>query len=316
MICGVAAITRATMTDPKVLIADDWNDYALLDSGDGRKLERVGKFTFVRPEPQALWQPRLALPNWTGADAIFAPGDKADDEDTGRWRFERQLPTSWPLAWRGLRFLGRPTPFRHLAFFPEHSVHWAYAQDCIAAHSGQDPPEVLNLFGYSGLASLACAAAGAKVTHLDASKKAIGMARDNQAEAGLTQAPIRWIADDALTFVHRELRRGRRYDGVILDPPKYGRGPNGEVWRLESQLHELIDACARLLRQNPQDNASAKGFLIATVYAVRLSYVALAQVTKDAIAPSKGTLEAGEMTLPHATDDRLLPTAIFARWRG
>ncbi len=301
-----------TAQAPKILIADDWRDYRILDSGNGGKLEQVGPYRFVRPEPQALWAPALEPRDWDSADAIFAPSS-ADDEEGGRWRFNRELPQSWTLQWDDLRFLSRPTPFRHLAFFPEHSVHWRFARDRIKAHRGAQP-EVLNLFGYTGLASLACAKAGAKVTHVDASKKAIGFARDNQAEAGLAEVPIRWICDDALSFVKREIRRGRRYDGIILDPPKFGRGPDGETWRLESQLPELIDACQHLLRADPNDRASAKGFMIATVYAVRLSYIALDQVARQFF--EGGEWEAGEMALPHAGRELVVPTAIFARWRN
>jgi len=298
------------MTAPaELLIADDWRDYRLLYSGDGGKLEQVGPYRFVRPEPQALWRPALGPSEWDGADAIFAPAG-GDDDEGGRWRFNRELPQSWRLQWDGMGFLSRPTPFRHLAFFPEHSVHWRFARECLAAHQ-RPQPEVLNLFGYTGLASLVCAKAGARV---DASKKAIGFARDNQAEAGLSDAPIRWICDDALGFVKRELRRGRRYDGIILDPPKFGRGPNGETWRLEEQLPELIECCQQLLRTDVNDRASARGFMIATVYAVRLSYLALAQTAQQCF--DGGAWEIGEMALPHAARDLLLPTAIFARWRG
>jgi 23S rRNA (cytosine1962-C5)-methyltransferase len=296
----------------ELLIADDWRDYRLLDSGKGGKLEQVGPYRFVRPEPQALWAPALAPSEWDGADAIFAPA-ASGDEDAGRWRFNRELPETWAVEWDDLRFLSRTTPFRHLAFFPEHSVHWRYARECLQAHKGAQP-EVLNLFGYTGLASLACAKAGAKVTHVDASKKAIGFARENQTAAGLSEAPIRWICDDALAFVRREIRRGRRYDGIILDPPKFGRGPGGETWRLEEQLPELLDACQTLLRTNADERASAKGFMIATVYAVRLSYLALAQTAQQVF--SGGEWQIGEMALPHEGRDLLLPTAIFARWRG
>lgn len=289
---------------PTVLIADDWRDYQLLDSGDGRKLEQVGPFRFVRPEPQALWTPHDI--DWR-ADAVFTGGSGEDDE-AGRWRFDRPVPEQWPLQWDGLRFVSRPTPFRHLAFFPEHSVHWRFAEEQIKRlRATVETPTVLNLFGYTGLASLACARAGAGVTHVDASKKAIGFARDNQAEAGLGHAAIRWIVDDAFTFVKREIKRGRRYHGVIVDPPKFGRGPNGETWRLEAGLRDLLGACGQLLEPN--------GFLIATVYAVRLSYVALWQAAMQA-HPAPGQWTAGEMTLPHAKDGRLLPTAIFARWTG
>jgi 23S rRNA (cytosine1962-C5)-methyltransferase len=301
--------------EPTILIADDWRDYRVLDSGDGEKLEQVGPYRFVRPEPQALWRRRMPAREWESADAIFA-GAASEDDEAGRWRFNAQLPASWPLKWDDLSFVSRPTPFRHLAFFPEHSVHWRFAREALSAHEGDAQPEVLNLFGYTGLASLACASAGARVTHVDASKKSIGFARENQQAAGLEAAPIRWICDDALGFVQREIRRGRRYDGIILDPPKFGRGPNGETWRLETQLDDLLAACATLLRRTPDDTASARGFLIATVYAVRLSYLALAQTAAPHLADALGDWETGEMALPHASDDRLLPTAIFARWRS
>jgi 23S rRNA (cytosine1962-C5)-methyltransferase len=301
-----------TARAPELLIADDWADYRLLDSGNGGKLEQVGPYRFVRPEPQALWAPLRPAHDWDSADAIFA-GSSGDDEDSGRWRFNRELPQSWTLKWDEISFVSRPTPFRHLAFFPEHSVHWRYARDYLKAHRGPQP-EVLNLFGYTGLASLVCAKAGAKVTHVDASKKAIGFARDNQQAAGLGEAPIRWICDDALTFVKREIRRGRRYEGIILDPPKFGRGPDGETWKLETDLPELLDACQTLLRADPANRASAKGFMIATVYAVRLSYLALAQTAQQMF--EGGEWQAGEMCLPHEGRSELLPTAIFARWRG
>jgi 23S rRNA (cytosine1962-C5)-methyltransferase len=303
-----------TARAPDILIADDWSDYRLLDSGAGAKLEQVGPYRFVRPEPQALWAPALPRGEWDAADAVFAPA-ASEDDDAGRWRFNRELPETWPLRWDHLSFLSRPTPFRHLAFFPEHSVHWRFAREWLHGRKG-GAPEVLNLFGYTGLASLACASAGAKVTHVDASKKAIGFARDNQREAGLADAPIRWICDDALSFVKREIRRGRRYDGVILDPPKFGRGPNGETWRLEEQLSELIEACQTLLRVDPEKRGSARGFFVATVYAVRLSYISLAQTAQQAFDGCAGAWQAGEMALPHANDARVLPTAIFARWRG
>jgi 23S rRNA (cytosine1962-C5)-methyltransferase len=299
------------MTAPaaSILVADDWRDYRIIDSGNGRKLEQVGPYRFDRPEPQALWTPRREN-EWAKADAVFAAsGD--EESEAGRWRFNRELPQTWPLAWDGLKFLSRPTPFRHLAFFPEHSVHWRYAADAISNVKREQPAEVLNLFGYTGLASLAAARAGAKVTHVDASKKAIGFARENQAAAGLDNAPIRWICDDAHGFVKRELRRGRRYDGIILDPPKYGRGPNGETWKLEDTLSELVRDCAALL-----GDARPGQFVILTVYAVRLSFIALAQAAKDAAAFSGGAWEFGEMALPHADDERVLPTAIYARWRS
>lgn len=292
---------------PTLLLADDWADYALLDSGAGRKLERYGPVTVIRPDAQALWPARLAPEVWARADAEFTG---AEGEEMGRWRFLRRVPESWPMAWNGVAFRARCTPFRHLGVFPEHSVHWRWAQGLIAPRAAKGPaPEVLNLFGYTGLASLACAAAGARVTHLDASKKAIGYGRENQADAGLQDAPIRWICDDALAFVEREARRGRRYDGIILDPPKHGRGPDGQVFKLEESLTPLLEACAGLLSDRPL-------FLIATVYAVRLSYLALAQSLAAALGDRGGAMEAGDMAIPEADGTRALPTAIFARWRN
>lgn len=302
-----------TARAPKILIADDWRDYRLLDSGNGGKLEQVGPYRFVRPEPQALWSPSRGAAEWDAADAVFAPS--AADDDSGRWRFKRELPQSWPMQWSDLKFISRPTPFRHLGFFPEHSVHWRFARECLTAHNGTQP-EVLNLFGYTGLASLACASVGAKVTHVDASKKAIGFAKDNQSVAGLNEAPIRWICDDALSFVKREIRRGRRYDGIIVDPPKFGRGPEGETWRLENDLLDLFDGCQTLLRTDPGERATAQGFFIATIYAVRLSYLALAQTAAQVFEGAAGEWEIGEMALAHEGRDLVLPTAIFARWRG
>jgi 23S rRNA (cytosine1962-C5)-methyltransferase len=291
--------------EPRILIADDWRDYVLIDSGDRMKLEQVGPYRFVRPEPLALWRKRRA-DDWEGAHAVFSPA-AADDEDGGRWRFNAALPEHWPMRWDDVGFLSRPTPFRHLAFFPEHSVQWRYARETLAGSAA--PAEVLNLFGYTGLASLACAKAGARVTHVDASKKAIGFARENAAHAGLAEAPIRWICDDALAFVRREARRGRFYQGLILDPPKFGRGPKGETWRFEESLSDLMRACAEILAPEGQGR-----FIILSAYAVRMSALALAQIAAD--ATGLRDWEFGEMALPHAHDERLLPTAMFARWRS
>ncbi len=284
-----------------VLVADDWNDYELLDSGDGYKLERFGDYRFLRPDSQAYWKPMSPIETWN-ADAHFSG---RDGEEMGRWQFKRPVPESWPMSWGRIKFYARCTPFRHLGLFPEQSVHWRWCADKIRASSHQ--PKILNLFGYTGLASLVCAEAGAHVTHVDASKKAINYARENQALSGLEEAPIRWIVEDALKFVEREIRRGNKYDGIILDPPKHGRGPNGEVFKLEEQMFELLDNCAQLLSQNPL-------FIVATIYAVRLSFISLENTMKDVIAKKDGHFEAGEMALINEKANRLLPTAIFARW--
>jgi 23S rRNA (cytosine1962-C5)-methyltransferase len=301
-------IIKNTNKMAPVLMADDWKDYALIDSGDGQKLERFGPYTFVRPDGQALWPCRLSEKEWA-FDAAFSG---QESEEMGRWRFIKRVPETWPISWDGIKFHARCTPFRHLGLFPEQSVHWRWCRDLIQARVKRqpaNPPKILNLFGYTGVASLVCAKAGATVTHVDASKKAVGFARENQALAGLDDRPIRWIVDDALKFVEREVRRGNRYDGIILDPPKHGRGPTGEIWKLEEGLGKLLSACTQLL----SDDAL---FLVATVYAVRLSFLALDNSLAAALGERVGLREAGEMAIPEQGSGRALPTAIFARWSG
>lgn len=294
-------------TETNLLIADDWEDYALLDSGHLQKLERFGSQTVIRPDPQAFWNPARPVDTWR-ADARFS--SKNNDEDgSGQWEtLSPKAQDTWPMRWNGLTFSARRTAFRHMGVFQEHSVHWRFAQDQIRRNTSGKPCNVLNLFGYTGMMSLACAAAGADVVHLDASPKSNGYGKDNQAMSGLDDKPIRWIADDAMKFTARELRRGNRYDAIILDPPKFGRGPKNETWRFEENLPELLDTIRDLLSDEPR-------FVILTAYAVRLSYIALAQALGDRLAPFGGVMEMGEMALPQKDSDRLLPTAIYARWR-
>lgn len=287
---------------PGVMRTLGWSDYALLDSGDGRKLERYGPYTVIRPEPQCLWTPRLAASVWEAADAVFDP---TDEEDAGRWRFRGKPPETWPLSWGDVRFNGRFTAFRHLAFFPEQAANWAWLDARV--RSAAQPPKVLNLFGYTGVASLVCAAAGASVTHVDASKKAIGWARENAALSGLDDRPIRWICEDARRYVQREARRGSRYDGVILDPPKYGRGPTGEVWRLFEDLPELATLCAELLSEQAS-------FLILNAYAARISGAALSGLLAERLQARGGRIEWGELALVEEPGDRQIGLSFYARW--
>ncbi|MBY9066697.1 class I SAM-dependent methyltransferase [Hyphomonas sp. WL0036] len=293
-------------TETRLLIADDWEDYALLDSGHLQKLERFGSQTVIRPDPQAFWEPARPVQSWK-ADARFVT--KAQDEDgAGNWEIlSPRASEAWQMRWNGLTFTARRTAFRHMGVFQEHSVHWRFAQEQIRA--AKRPLKVLNLFGYTGMMSLACAAAGAEVVHLDASPKSNGYGKDNQSLSGLDGRTIRWIADDAMKFVAREIRRGSRYDGIVLDPPKFGRGPKNETWRFEESLPELLDGVRDLLSDEPQ-------FVIATAYAVRLSYLAVAQALGDRLKPYGGIMEMGEMALPQQGSDRLLPTALYARWRA
>ena len=283
-----------------------WDDYALLDSGDGRKLERYGPYTVVRPEPQCLWAPRLDAAAWEGADAIFDP---SDEEDAGRWRFQGKPLEAWAMGWGQARFNARFTAFRHLAFFPEQAANWEWLEARIRnqIETKAEPPRVLNLFGYTGVASLVCAAAGAAVTHVDASKKAIAMARENAELSNLADRPIRWICEDARRYVQREVRRGSRYEGIILDPPKYGRGPTGEVWRLFEDLSELSALCAELLSENAS-------FLILNAYAARISGAALAGLLADRLADRGGTIEWGELALSEESGEREIGLSFYARW--
>jgi 23S rRNA (cytosine1962-C5)-methyltransferase len=300
---------RVRVTDHGLLTPNRWRDYALLDSGAGWKLEQVGPFRFARPDSQALWAPRAPLDSWQ-MDARFSPAAD-EDEERGRWRFERELPERWPMSYGDVRFYARCTPFRHLGFFPEQAVHWDWAQGLLAPGEG-----VLNLFGYTGLASLIAARGGASVTHVDASKKAIGFGRENQALSGLEAASIRWIADDALAFTQREARRGRRYNMVILDPPKFGRGPNGEVWSFEEGLLPLLQAVRAVLAEPP-----APAGLVLTAYALRLSHHALSRAVSAALDGLGLAFEAGDMGLAEAGNSQqpsrgALPCALYVRgWR-
>jgi len=289
-----------------VLIAEPWADYGLVDSGNGRKLERYGRYRFIRPEPQALWAP--ASVDW-GADGEFIPG--SDEEGGGRWHFARPVPREgWPLAWEEVRFQAQATPFRHLAFFPDMAPQWAWMRERLgegpSTGAGQ-APEALNLFGYTGVGTLAMAAAGARLTHVDASKKSVEAGKANAALSGMADLPIRWLVDDATKFAAREVRRGRRYDGIILDPPKFGRGPEGEVWRLEENLPGLIADCRKLLDADSR-------FLVLTVYAVRMSALAIGELLNQTLGDLGGRVECGDMAVREEARGLLLPTAIFARW--
>lgn len=287
----------------RLLVADDWTDYALLDSGDGLKYERFGAQRVIRPDPQAFWTPDRPHGQWQ-ADAVFDA--KAGDDDRGHWQVtSARAQDQWTMRWNELTFNVRRTPFRHLGIFQEHSVHWTFAQEKIRA--ARRPIKVLNLFGYTGMASLACASAGAEVVHLDASPKSNGYGRDNQALSNLNGQTIRWIADDAMKFIAREHRRGNTYDGIILDPPKFGRGPKSETWRFEEDFPALMDGVRALLSPDPL-------FMIVTAYAVRLSYLAIAQTVGDRVKDLGGGMEIGEMAIPQDGSDRLLPTALYARW--
>ena len=287
---------------PILLEGAGWADYGLVDSGHGRKLERYGGFRFVRPEPQALWSPRSE--DWQ-AHGEFVPG--SDEDGGGRWQFTGDVPEDgWPLGWDDVRFTAQCTPFRHLGFFPDMAPVWTWMRGALA---GCEAASTLNLFGYTGVGSLALSQCG-PVTHVDASKKSVAQAQANAALSSMEERPIRWLIDDAAKFTAREVRRGKRYDGIILDPPKFGRGPKGETWRIEEGLPPLIADCRRLLDADSR-------FLFLTVYAVRMSSLALAGLLQETFADLPGVIEHGDLAVREdGPDGRLLPTAIFARWRA
>ncbi len=289
---------------PLVLETSPSADYALIDSGNGRKLERYGSYRIIRPEGQALWKPALPQENWTDVDAIFK-GNR-DEEGIGRWHFpKKQLDETWPLFWNGLPFWGRFTSFRHVGVFPEQDAHWRLMEEQII--KAKRPIKLLNLFGYTGVASLIGARAGATVTHVDASKKAITWAKANQEKAGLSDRSIRWICDDAVKFVERELRRKKTYDIILLDPPAYGRGPHGEVWQLFDHLPEMIKNCRNLLSDKPLS-------IVLTAYTIRASFYALHTLMRDELINLGGIIESGELILREETAGRALSTSLFSRW--
>ena len=289
-----------TAPAPILMISDPRSDYALVDSGHGRKLERYGKFHFIRPEPQAMWAP--SSDDWQ-ADGEFIPA--SDEDGGGRWHLQDNVPEEgWPMHWEEVSFTAQCTPFRHLAYFPDMDPVWRWFRTNL---QDVDAPQMMNLFGYTGVGTLALSAAGANLVHVDASKKSVTAARDNAALSGMTDRPIRWIIDDAAKFAAREVRRERRYDAILLDPPKYGRGPDGEIWRLEEDLAGLVENCGKLL-----DSDSRCLFL--TVYAVRMSALALGSLLAEKLSHLGGTIEVGELAVREEARGLLLPTAIFARW--
>lgn len=286
---------------PLILSGAGWGDYGLVDSGNGRKLERYGAYRFIRPEPQAMWSPRQD--DWQ-AHGEFVPG--SDEDGGGRWAFDQPVPREgWELGWNEAKFTASCTPFRHLGFFPDMAPVWDWMGEQLGERTDA---QTMNLFGYTGVGTQALSRFG-PVTHVDASKKSVAQARANAELAGIADRPVRWIIDDAAKFTAREVRRGRRYDGIILDPPKFGRGPEGEVWRLEEGLPGLIADCSKLLDADSR-------FLFLTVYAVRMSSLALAGLLAEHMAHLPGVIEHGDLAVREEGEaGRLLPTAIFARWR-
>ncbi|GAB4577771.1 MAG: class I SAM-dependent rRNA methyltransferase [Anaerolineales bacterium] len=286
-----------------LLTSPAWTDYTLLDTGHGKKLEQFGPHTFVRPEAQAIWRPTLPEKHWRAAHGEYVA---TGDEGHGKWELTKPL-APWNLHYKGLGMEVQVSGSRHLGVFPEQATHWDWMRETIAG--AKRPVRVLNLFGYTGLASLAAAQAGASVTHVDASKKAVAWGQKNQELSNLKDRPIRWLVDDVEKFVRREIRRGSKYDGLILDPPKFGRGPSGEVWEFFEAMTDLLANCKTLLSASPL-------FIILTAYAIRASALSIHYAMEEMVKDLGGTLTSGELTLQEQSAGRLLSMAIFARWRA
>jgi 23S rRNA (cytosine1962-C5)-methyltransferase len=281
-----------------------WKDYSLLDSGNGFKLEKFGSYRLIRPEAEAVWSPKLKESEWQKVDAIYKP---SQEENGGHWEFKSKKLDKWQLGYSTLKFEAQLSGSRHVGVFPEQACQWDWADKII--HASNRKPKVLNLFGYTGLASLAAAAAGASVTHVDASKKVVLWAKENQNLSRIDQSTIRWIVDDAVKFVQREARRGSSYDGIILDPPKFGRGPKGEVWEFYKLLPSLLSSCREVLSTNPL-------FIQLTAYAVKASAITLQQAMAEMMVKFGGITTCGEIGLLELSGERFLSTAIFARWQN
>ena len=282
-------------------VSDGWRDYELIDCGGGEKLERWGKHVLVRPAPQAIWQPPRNNPLWRRPDARYARASTGG----GAWE-KKDVPAQWQVRYRELTFQVKPMNFKHTGLFPEQAANWDFAMEQIR-RAGR-PISVLNLFAYTGGATVACAAAGASVCHVDAARGMVSWGRDNARASGLEDAPIRWIVDDCAKFVEREIRRGRRYDAVIMDPPSYGRGPSGEVWKLEDSLWPFVELVAGVLSDEPL-------FFLINSYTTGLAPSVLTYILESLITPKYGgRTRSDELGLPVTESGLALPCGATGRW--
>ncbi len=295
----------------KVFESIGWKGYELLDTGEGEKLERFGEYSFVRPLEDAFWKKTLNKKEWESADGKFL--NSKSGEKAG-WRFKnKEMKESWVMSYQDIRWTAKPTPFRHLSFFPEQQVHWDFIYEKIKnALDSKDGPwkslKFLNLFGYTGVASLFALKAGAEVTHMDASKQSLALAQENQKLSGLEDKPMRIIPDDVLKFLEREYKRGVKYDAVIMDPPKFGRGPKGETWKIEEDLPKLLTAVKKVLSPNPL-------FVILTSYAIDSSSLSLGYALSETMKDLGGEVSAGEMCILEKSQGRAIPLANTAVWQ-
>ena len=285
-----------------MFVADGWKDYEVLDTGDGMKLERWGKILLSRPDPQAIW-PKQNEVLWLKADAMYHRSQKGG----GEWEFIKKLPERWTIKYKALEFYVHPTNFKHTGLFPEQAVNWDWMRELIFKRGGR--PKVLNLFGYTGGATCACAAAGAHVTHVDAAKGMVQWAGENARLSRVPEENLRWIVDDALGFVRREQRRGNTYDAILMDPPSYGRGPKGEIWKLEDELFGLVSECVKLLSNQPL-------FFLVNSYTTGLQPAVLSNILSMTCGKLYGgTVDAQEVVLP-ISESQVLPCGASGRWQS
>jgi len=296
----------------KTFYSKDWDDYQLLDTGEGQKLERFGKYVFVRPYEDAFWKKTLSKKEWDNADGIFFSskgggkgGLSSLKQSIGGWKIANKIDSKWEMSHKGIRFWASPTPFRHLGFFPEQASHWSLIEDKIK-NAGRKI-KFLNIFGYTGVSSLFALRAGAEVVHLDASKQTLSNAKENQELSGLGELPMRVILDDAMKFIEREIKRGNKYDAIIMDPPKFGRGPKGEIWKIEENLPELLSNIRKILSDKPL-------FVILTSYATEMSSLSVGYALKEMMKDFKGKVESGELCILEKSNNRVLPLANTAVW--
>ena len=282
-------------------ISDQWQDFELIDCSEGEKLERWGDFFLIRPDPQAIWATPRTDERWNASNARYHRSETGG----GSWSKAR-LPESWQIRYRDLVFNVKPMNFKHTGIFPEQAANWDWAADQI--RSAGRPVSVLNLFAYTGGATVACAKAGASVCHVDAAKGMVAWGKENAASSGLAGAPIRWIVDDCAKFVEREIRRGHRYDALIMDPPSYGRGPGGEIWKLEQNLWPFLTLCMGVLSENPL-------FVLINSYTTGLSPSVLTYMTESTVSRKFGGLsDAQELGLPVSSNGLVLPCGASCRW--
>ena len=284
-----------------MFVTDSWQDYELLDSGDGMKLERWKDIILLRPDPQVIWPYSRPL-NYKNIHAVY----KRSSSGGGNWDFLKKVPDKWTVSWRDLTFNVRPMGFKHTGLFPEQAVNWDWMRQLIQNEDRQ--VSVLNLFGYTGGATVACASAGAKVCHVDAAKNMVQIGKENLASSGLADAPVRWIVDDCLKFVQREIRRGNKYDGIILDPPSYGRGPGGELWHLEEMLYPFMEELVKILSDEPL-------FVLLNSYTTGLQPLVLKNVIEKTVSKKfGGRVTAEEVGLRTSNDNIVLPCGASGRW--